>query len=75
MKINWKARFKNKTFLVALFSLVLLLIQQVSSVFGIDTKIYNDQLTVVFNTILSVLVLLGIVVDPSTPEISDSEKK
>lgn len=75
MKINWKARFKNKTFLVALFSLVLLLVQQVSSVFGIDTKIYNDQLTVVFNTILSVLVLLGIVVDPSTPEISDSEKK
>ena len=75
MKINWKARFKNKTFLVALFSLVLLLVQQVSSVFGVDTKIYNDQLTVVFNTVLSVLVLLGIVVDPSTPEISDSEKK
>lgn len=74
MKINWKARFKNKTFLIALFSLVLLLIQQVASVFGYDTTIYNERLTVLFNTVLSVLVLLGIVVDPSTPEISDKEK-
>lgn len=75
MKINWKARFKNKPFLIALFSLVLLLVQQVASFFGVDTTIYNEQLTLLFNTVLSILVLLGIVVDTSTPKISDSEKR
>lgn len=74
MKINWKVRFKHKGFLIALFSLILLLTQQVASVFGVDTTIYNEQLTVLFNTVLSILVLLGIVVDPTTSTVSDSEK-
>lgn len=61
MKINWKARFKNKTFLVSLFSLVLLLVQQVASLFGFDTTVYNEQVTDLFNTVLAILVALGII--------------
>ncbi|MEH6940762.1 phage holin [Bacillus sp. JJ722] len=72
MKINWKVRFKNKTFLVALFSLLLLLVQQVASFFGVDTTIYNEQVTDLFNTVLAILVLLGVVVDPTTSSVSDS---
>jgi len=73
-KINWKVRFKHKPFLVALFSLVLILVQQIASIFGIDTTIYNEQITILFNTILSILVLLGVVIDPTTQGVTDSEK-
>ena len=74
MKINWKVRFKHKTFLVALFSLLLLLVQQVAGFYGVDTTVYNEQATDLFNTILSVLVLLGVVTDPTTKAISDSKQ-
>lgn len=74
MKINWKVRFKHKPFLIALFSLVVLLAQQVGSIIGYDTTIYNDQVTDIFNTALAILVLLGIVSDPTTQGMSDSEQ-
>ena len=72
MKINWKVRFKHKTFLVSTFSLVLLLIQQVGAAFGVDTTFYNEHATSIFNTVLSILVLLGVIVDPTTSTTSDS---
>ncbi|WP_333474097.1 phage holin [Psychrobacillus psychrodurans] len=37
MKINWKVRFIHKPFLIALFALVMLLVQRVASFFGVDT--------------------------------------
>ena len=45
MKINWKVRLKSKAFLVAAFALVLILAQQVFAFFGVDTTIYNGQVT------------------------------
>lgn len=74
MKINWKVRFQHKPFLVSLFALVLLLAQQVSSMFGYDITIYSQQVTELFNTILAIFVLLGIVIDPTTNSVSDSEQ-
>lgn len=74
MKINWKVRFKHKPFLIALFALVMLLVQQVASFFGVDTTIYNEQVTDLFNTVLAILLLLGIVSDPTTTGISDSQQ-
>lgn len=72
MKINWKVRFKHTPFLVALFALVMLLVQQVFSLFGIDTTIYNEQATDLFNTVLAILVLIGVVSDPTTEGVNDS---
>ncbi|MEK5215327.1 phage holin [Psychrobacillus sp. FSL H8-0487] len=74
MKINWKVRFKHKPFLIALFALVMLLVQQVASFFGFDTTIYNNQVTDLFNTVLAILVLLGVVSDPTTEGMSDSKQ-
>ncbi|MEK4425851.1 phage holin [Solibacillus sp. FSL K6-1523] len=74
MKINWKVRLKHKTFLLALFALLLLLVQQVAAVFGIDTTIYNEQATELFNTVLALLVLIGVVVDPTTTGTNDSHR-
>ena len=75
MKINWKVRFMHKPFLLAMFSLVLLLVQQVGAVFGYDvTNMMGEQLTAIFHTVLSILVLIGVVVDPTTKGTSDSEQ-
>lgn len=75
MKINWKVRFMHKPFLLAMFSLVLLLAQQVGAVFGYDlTSMMGEQLTSIFNTVLSILILMGVVVDPTTKGMSDSEQ-
>ncbi|WP_427071218.1 phage holin [Lysinibacillus fusiformis] len=56
------------------FSLLLLLIQQIAAFFGFDTTIYNEQVTDVFNTVLALLVLFGVVSDPTTPGINVSER-
>ncbi|WP_342441727.1 phage holin [Lysinibacillus sp. FSL K6-0075] len=74
MKINWKVRLKHKPFLVGAFSLLLLLIQQIAALFGLDTTIYNEQVTDIFNTVLALLVLFGVVSDPTTPGMNDSER-
>ena len=75
MKINWKVRFMHKPFLLAMFSLVLLLAQQVGAVFGYDvTSMMGEQLTAIFNTVLSILILMGVVVDPTTKGMNDSQQ-
>ncbi|MCS5501255.1 MULTISPECIES: phage holin [Lysinibacillus] len=73
MKINWKVRLKHKPFLASLFAFLLLLIQQVTAAFGYSLpEAVGEQATAIFNTILSILILLGIVIDPTTSEVSDS---
>lgn len=52
----------------------MLLAQQVASFFGFDTTIYNEQATDLFNTVLAILVLLGVVSDPTTEGVSDSKQ-
>ena len=75
MRINWKVRFMHKPFLLAIFSIVLLLAQQVGAIFGYDlTNMMGEQLTSIFNTVLSILVLMGVVVDPTTSGLSDSQR-
>lgn len=65
MNIDWKARLTNKTFWVAIVSAIVILTQQLG--YGIFHSNWSD----ILNTILSMLVMLGIVVDTSTTGISD----
>lgn len=75
MKIDWKARMRNKTFWTSLIALLLVLANQICGIFGVDITIYNDQITNVSESILAILGLLGIIINPATPGISDSEVK
>lgn len=68
MKINWKLRLQSKFFWVALISLIVLLTQQLG--FDIFPKNWEE----VLNTVLSILILLGVINDPTTAGISDSEQ-
>ena len=76
MKINWTVRIKNKTFWVTLIPALLLLIQVVADVFGftIDLGDLGNKLLNVVNAVFSVLVILGVVTDPTTAGTSDSDQ-
>lgn len=74
--INWTVRFKNKNFWLAVIPAVLLLIQTVAAVFGytLDLGDIGNRLIAVVNAVFGVLVVLGVVVDPTTAGISDSKQ-
>lgn len=76
MKINWTVRIKNKTFWLALIPALLLLIQVVAAVFGIDLKFdaLGDKLLAVVNALFAVLTILGVVTDPTTAGVGDSKQ-
>lgn len=74
--INWKVRVKNKNFWITLIPAILLLIQVVAAVFGIkiDLGELGNKLIAVVNAAFTVLTILGIVTDPTTSGIGDSEQ-
>lgn len=74
--INWTVRIKNKTFWLAVIPAVLLLVQTVAAVFGytLDLGDIGNKLIAVVNAAFGVLVVLGVVVDPTTAGISDSKQ-
>ena len=75
MKINWKVRIKNKNFWITIIPATLLLVQVVLGVFGVTIDIgeIGNRLLAVVNAAFGVLSLLGIVTDPTTKGVSDSE--
>ena len=74
--INWTVRIKNKNFWLAVIPAVLLLVQTVAAVFGysLDLGEIGNRLIAVINAVFGVLVVLGVVVDPTTAGISDSKQ-
>ena len=76
MKINWTVRIKNKAFWLAIIPAVLLLVQQICGLFGVELSVagISDQLIAIVGTIFSVLALIGVVNDPTVASLSDSKQ-
>lgn len=76
MKINWKVRIKNKNFWITAIPAALLLVQAVLAVFGVSIDIgeIGNKLLVVVDTVFALLVALGVLIDPTTAGLSDSEQ-
>ena len=74
--INWQVRIKNKNFWLTFIPAVLLLIKVIAAVFGftLDLGDLGNRLLDVVNAAFSVLVILGVVNDPTTEGVSDSEQ-
>lgn len=74
--INWKVRIKNKNFWLAIIPAVILLIQAIGAVFGftLDFGDLSQKLIAVVNAVFVVLAILGIVTDPTTSGIADSNR-
>jgi phi LC3 family holin len=74
MKINWKARFKNKVFVVSLITLIISVLYKVLSVFEIVPNVSESEALEVFSYLVDVLSFVGILVDPTTDGINDSDR-
>lgn len=76
MKINWLVRIKNKSFWIAFVPAVLLLVQVIASVFGFELDLgeLGNKLLAVVNAVFTVLTILGVVTDPTTTGVSDSNR-
>lgn len=74
LKINFLARAKNKLFWMALIPALFLLVQMVAAIFGFNFDLSELQGRVVaaVDALFAVLVILGVVVDPTTEGLGDS---
>ncbi len=72
--INWKVRIKNKVFWLSIIPAILLLIQSIAAVFGytLDFTDLTSKLLAVVEALFVVLAILGIVADPTTHGVGDS---
>lgn len=74
--MNWIVRLKNKNFWLSFIPTVLLLIQAVALVFGfeLDFGDLGNQLKEIINLVFILLALLGVVTDPTTAGVGDSQQ-
>lgn len=75
-KINWKVRVLNKTFWLTLVPALALLLQTFLAVFNVSLELGEtiDKLLVFINALFAVLVIVGVVNDPTTSGVSDSSR-
>lgn len=74
MKINWKVRLKNKFFWLAMLPAFLLGAQIVAGWFGYElaADVIGEEAAGFINAVFALLVILGVVVDPTTDGMEDS---
>lgn len=74
MNINWKVRFQNKTFLTGLISLVVIFIYDLLQLLEIVPVVTQSAVMQVAEGILTILGMVGVIVDPTTAGLSDSRQ-
>ena len=74
--INWKVRIRNKQFWVSVIPALALVVQAVAAVFGftLDFGTLVGKILAVVDAVFALLVILGIVVDPTTAGVGDSAR-
>ena len=74
MQINWKVRFQNKTFLAGLISLVVVFIYDLLQLLEIVPTVTQSAVMQVAEGILTILGMVGVITDPTTAGLSDSQQ-
>ena len=74
MKLNWKVRFRNKTWLFMFLSLIIGFVFNMLKCFDIYPAITENQIVNIVNQVLTFLGLVGVLVDPTTAGIGDSDR-
>ena len=73
MKINWKVRFQNKVWLGSFFSLIVGFVYSLLALFDVFPAV-THLVVQLLNQVLTFLGLIGVIVDPTTAGIGDSER-
>ena len=74
MKINWKVRFKNKIWLGSFLSLIVSFVYSMLSMFDVFPDVTKNSVIELLNQVLTFLGLIGVLVDPTTAGLGDSER-
>ena len=76
MTVNWKVRIKNKNFWLAAIPALALVVQAVAAIFGytIDLATLVGKIQAAVNAVFALLVILGVVNDPTTAGLNDSRR-
>ena len=74
MKINWKVRFKNKTWLITFLIAVLAFVYQILGMFDVVPPVTQDMATQLVTIVVNILVAVGVVIDPTTAGAGDSQQ-
>lgn len=74
MVINIKNRFKNKATCLAIILQALTIIYSVAQMFGIELPVAKDQVYYIAELVVGLLVMIGVITDPNTSGVSDSER-
>ena len=74
MKINWKVRFQNKVWLGSFFSLMIGFVYSLLALFDVFPAVTQNLVVQLLNQVLTFLGLIGVIVDPTTAGLGDSER-
>ena len=74
MKINWKVRFKNKTWLSMFISLIVGFVFNMLKLFDIAPGVTENLVMNIVGQVLTFLGLIGVLVDPTTQGVGDSNR-
>lgn len=74
MKINWKVRFKNKTWLSMFLSMIIGFAFNMLKLFDVIPSVTENTVLSIVSEVLTFLGLIGVLVDPTTDGIGDSNR-
>ena len=74
MKLNWKVRFKNKVWLGSFFSLIIGFVYSMLALFDVFPEVTQSLVVQLLNQVLTFLGLIGVIVDPTTAGLGDSDR-
>ena len=73
-KINWKVRFRNKTWLFMFLSLIIGFVFNMLKLFDVYPAVTENQIVNIVTQVLTFLGLIGVLVDPTTAGLGDSDR-
>ena len=74
MKLNFKVRFKNKVWLGSFLSLIVSFVYSMLALFDVFPEVTQSLVLQLLNQVLTFLGLIGIIVDPTTAGLGDSDR-
>ena len=72
--INWKVRFRNKTWLTMFISLIVWFVFNILRAFDVSPVVTESLVMNIAGQVLTLLGLIGVIVDPTTAGVGDSER-
>lgn len=74
--INWQTRIKSKEFWIGIVGVLVSAITGIAAQFGVEVDLgqYSEGATVIITSVFAILGVIGVVNDPTTKGLSDSQQ-